>query len=130
MEMIHVTIDLFVILSFSHTEGMSMGIMVLLVIAIGTGAVVAPFAALALLTKLGFTTAGIAAHSLAALWQAKWGTGALFTAMQSAGMAGFSVASYILLGLTGGAAAGAAGGAVVGLTKWLLGQGDHCGLDE
>ena len=107
-----------------------MGIKVLLVIAIGAGAVAVPLAAPALLTALGFTGAGIAAHSLAALWQAKWGIGALFAAMQSAGMAGFSVASYILLGLAGGAAGGATGGAVAGLTKWLLGQGDHCGLDE
>ena len=108
-----------------------MGIKVLLVIAIGTGAVAVPVIVVpALLTTLGFTTAGIAAHSLAALWHAKWGTGPLFITMQSAGMAGFSVASYILLGLAGGAAGGATGGAVAGLTKWLLGQGDHCGLDE
>ena len=62
---------------------------------------------------------------MAATWQAKWGIGALFAAMQSAGMAGFHAAGYLLLGLAGGAA----GGGVAGLTKWLLGQGDHCGLD-
>ena len=109
---------------------MSTGIKILLVAAIGAGAVAVPGSAPALLAALGFTSTGIAAGSLAAVWQAKWGIGALFAAMQSAGMAGFSVASYILLGFAGGTAGGAAGGAVAGLTKWLLGQGDHCGLDE
>ena len=103
-----------------------MGVKIVLVVAIGAGAVAVPVAAPALLAALGFTGTGIAASSLAAAWQAKWGIGALFAAIQSAGMAGFSVATYILLALTGGAA----GGGVAGLITWLLGQGDHCGLDE
>ena len=110
---------------FSHTEGTSVAIQGLLCAAIIAGSVAVPFAAPALLTALGFTSTGIAAGSLAAAWQAKWGIGALFAAMQSAGMAGFHAAGYLLLGLAGGAA----GGGVAGLTKWLLGQGDHCGLD-
>ena len=117
-----------ILVKFSHTEGMSTGVKILLVVAIGAGAgaVAVPVAAPALLAALGFTGTGIVAGSLAAAWQAKWGIGALFAATQSAGMAGFSVATYILLGLTGGAA----GGGVTGLITWLLGEGDHCGLDE
>ena len=90
------------------------------------GGFAVPAAAPALLTILGFSHTGIVAGSLAAAWQAKLGIGTLFAAMQSAGMAGFSVAGYMMLGLTGGAT----GGGVAGLTAWLLGQGDHCGFDE
>lgn len=106
---------------------MSMAIKILLCAAIVGGAIAVPFAAPAFLAFLGFTNAGIAAGSLAATWQAKLGIGSLFAAMQSAGMAGFSVASYILLSLTGGVA-GATTGGVAGLIKWLKGEGDHCGL--
>ena len=107
-----------------------MGIMILLTLAILGGAVAVPAVAPALLAALGFGQAGITAGSFAAAWQAKLGIhiGALFATiqiMQSTGMGGFSAAGYILLGLTGGAA----GGGVAGLTKWLLGLGDHCGLD-
>ena len=105
-----------------------MGIKILLCAAIVGGAVAVPFAAPAFLAFLGFTKAGIAAGSLAATWQAKWGIGWLFAAMQSAGMAGLSAASYILLSLTGGVAGGATTGGVTGLIKWLKGEGDHCGL--
>ena len=103
-----------------------MAIKGLLCAGIVLGGFALPAAAPALLTILGFSHAGIVAGSLAAVWQAKWGIGTLFATLQSAGMAGFSVAVYILLGLGGGAA----GGGVAGLTAWLLGQGDHCGLDE
>ena len=105
---------------------MNMGIKILLTLAILGGAIAVPAVAPALLAALGFGKAGIVAGSLAAAWHSKLGTGGWFVAMQSAGMAGFHVASYILLGLAGVAA----GGGVAGLIAWLLGEGDHCGLDE
>ena len=103
-------------------------ILLCLTISIGGGAIAVPFAAPTFLAFLGFTKAGIAAGSFAATWQAKLGIGSIFAATQSAGMAGFSVASYILLSLTGGVAGGATTGGVAGLIAWLQGHGDHCGL--
>ena len=107
-----------------------MGIMIILTLAILGGAIAVPAVTPALLAALGFGKAGIVAGSLAATWHSKLGMGVgmgwrWFAAMQSAGMAGFHVASYILLGLAGGAA----GGGVAVLIAWLLGEGDHCGLD-
>uniref|UniRef100_A0A3B4GYL3 Uncharacterized protein n=1 Tax=Pundamilia nyererei TaxID=303518 RepID=A0A3B4GYL3_9CICH len=78
------------------------------------GSSVAAVSAPIVLGAVGFTSAGIAAGSYAAIWMsaaaiASGGgvaAGSLFSLLQSAGMAGLSWLAYAVLGIVGGAVGG------------------------
>ncbi|XP_039900915.1 interferon alpha-inducible protein 27-like protein 2A [Simochromis diagramma] len=94
-----------------------------LLVAIAVGAGGAVVSAPIVLGAVGFTSAGIAAGSYAAIWMsaaaiANGGgvaAGSLFSLLQSAGMAGLSWLATAVLGIVGGAV----GGIVASLANFI-----------
>ena len=95
-----------------------------MVVASGASVAAAP----AMLAAAGFTSAGIAGGSLAALWQSKMAAisgGSLFASLQSMSMAGLGLSGGLSLGGTTGAAAMAFCKAVDNLCKGCIEHPEH-----